>query len=85
MNAPRPTFAGGRFGTSRLWIDRVPTASQAELWLQITTTDPAAAADHLAAAGVPRCDDIEPLGETTAFWVSSPASIIHLVAEPEAT
>ncbi|MGY1857386.1 hypothetical protein [Modestobacter sp. SYSU DS0290] len=61
----------------------MPVISQAELWLQLTTDDPAAAAQHLATAeGVARCDEIEPLGEGSAFWISSPASIVHLVAQP---
>lgn len=75
---------GFQFGAMRLWIDRVPGVSQAELWLQLTTNDPVAAAQRLAEAqGIARCDDIEPLGETSAFWISSPASIVHLVSEPD--
>jgi hypothetical protein len=35
------------------------------------------------APGVARCDEIEPLGTTTAFWISSPAAIVHLVSEPD--
>lgn len=62
----------------------MPGVSQAELWLQLTTSDPAAAAQHLAEAQcTARCDDIEPLGETSAFWISSPASIVHLVSQPD--
>lgn len=62
----------------------MPGVSQAELWLQVTTADTTVAADHLAAApGVARCDEIEPLGTTSAFWISSPAAVVHLVFEPE--
>lgn len=71
------------FGDNYLWIDRVPGVSQSELWLQVTTADTAAAAEQLAAAGVTRCDEIEALGSDSAFWISSPASIVHLVSEPE--
>lgn len=79
-----PESVGFEFGANRLWIDRVPGVSQAELWLQVTTADTAVAADHLAAApGVARCDEIEPLGTTSAFWISSPAAIVHLVSIPE--
>lgn len=79
-----PQSVGFEFGANRLWIDRVPGVSQAELWLQVTTSDTALAADHLAtASGVTRCDEIEPLGTTTAFWISSPAAIVHLVSEPD--
>ena len=60
-----PASVGFQFGANRLWIDRVPGVSQAELWLQLATDDTAAAAQRLAAAeGVARCDEIEPLGET---------------------
>ena len=81
--AAGPPSVGFVFGDNRLWIDRVTTVSQAEIWLQVTTTDTTVAAERLAAAGVVRCDDVEPLGETTAFWVSSPSSIVHLVSEPD--
>ena len=78
-----PPSVGFSFGPNRLWIDRVPGVSQAELWLQVTTADTAAAAGHLATAGVARCDEIEPLDSDTAFWVASPAGIVHLVSEPD--
>jgi hypothetical protein len=71
------------FGSNRLWIDCVTGMSQAELWLQVTTEDTAAAADDLAAAGVVRCDGIEPLAADSAFWIASPASIVHLVSAPD--
>ena len=78
-----PQSVGFEFGANRLWIDRVPGVSQAELWLQVTTSDTAVAAERLAAAaGVARRDEIEPLG-TTACWISSPAAIVHLVSEPD--
>jgi len=70
------------FGANRLWIDRVDAMSQAELWLEVTTDDAPAAAAHLAAAGVVRRDEIEPLpGAFTGFWIQNPASIIHIVAQ----
>lgn len=78
-----PESVGFAFGPNRLWVDCVPGMSQAELWLQLTTADTAAAAGHLAAEGVARCDEIEPLDTPTAFWISSPASIVHLVSEPD--
>lgn len=80
-----PPSVGFAFGANRLWIDRVPTLSQAELWLELTTTDITAAAEHLAAAGVTRCDEIESLGDTSAFWIAGPAGIVHLVTAPEST
>jgi catechol 2,3-dioxygenase-like lactoylglutathione lyase family enzyme len=77
---------GFQFGPNHLWIDRVPGMSQAELWLEVVTDDVAAAAAHLEAAGVVRCDEIEPLGkEFPAFWIASPASIVHLVCKDTAS
>jgi hypothetical protein len=73
---------GFEFGANNLWIDRVPAISQAEIWLEVVTDDIAAASEHLQSAGVVRCDEIEPLPEGfQAFWVASPASIIHLICK----
>ncbi len=73
---------GFEFGTNNLWIDRVPGISQAELWLELITDDVEAASADLAEAEVVRCDEIEPLPHGfNGFWVSSPASIIHLVCK----
>jgi hypothetical protein len=57
-HAPSVCF---EFGSSNLWIDRVPGISQAEIWLEIVTNDVPAASEHLKSAGVVRCDEIEPL------------------------
>ena len=73
---------GFEFGASNLWLDRVPGISQAETWLEVVADDIAAASRHFEAAGVVRCDEIEPLPEGfQGFWISSPASIIHLVCK----
>jgi catechol 2,3-dioxygenase-like lactoylglutathione lyase family enzyme len=70
------------FGANRLWIDRTPSASQAEIWLEVVTDDVQAASTHLKSAGIVRCDEIEPLPEgMKAFWVSNPASIVHLFSQ----
>jgi catechol 2,3-dioxygenase-like lactoylglutathione lyase family enzyme len=72
------------FGANHLWIDRVDGLSQAEIWLELSTPDVPAAASHLQAAGIVRRDEIEPLPDGFAgFWITSPASIIHLVATPD--
>jgi hypothetical protein len=81
ITAPAPAV-GFSFGSNNLWIDRVPGMSQAEIWLEVVTNDLEAASEHLKAAGVVRCDDIEPLPQGLhAFWVSSPASVVHLVCK----
>ena len=59
--------------------------SQAEVWLERFTDDFRMAADHLAKAGVVRCDVIEPLGEGfRGGWITNPASIVHMLREPDA-
>ena len=72
------------FGPNRLWLDRVPTMSQAEIWLEVVADDLASASEHLHRRGVPRCDEIEPLPDgSRAFWITSPAQIVHLVLQPD--
>ncbi len=75
---------GFEFGPNRLWIDEAPMLSQAEVWLELFTDDFPDAAEHLAAAGVVRCDAIEALGADFKGWIVNPAGIVHLVREPDA-
>lgn len=71
-----------RFGPNRLWIDRVPQMSQAEIWLELVTSDFEAAARTLEAAGISRDDVIEPLPDTMkAGWFFNPANIVHLLRQ----
>lgn len=80
----QPPNVGFEFGDKQLWIDRVPTVSQAEIWLEIVTDDLDAAAQQLGAAGIVRCDEIEPLPEDfQGFWIANPASIVHLVCKDD--
>jgi catechol 2,3-dioxygenase-like lactoylglutathione lyase family enzyme len=82
--APGGDAIGFRFGSCNLWIDRVETMSQAELWLEVVTDDPRAAATHLAEADVVRCDAIEPLPEGfKGFWIANPCGIVHLIGAQE--
>ena len=77
---------GFHFGDKQLWIDNVPGMSQAELWLEVVTDDIEAAARALAKANVVRCDAIEPLSaDFKAFWIASPAAIVHLVCQDNAS
>jgi hypothetical protein len=76
---------GFELGPNRLWIDEAPMMSQAEVWLELFTDDFPGAADHLAKAGVVRCDGIEPLDDSfREGWIANPANIIHMVREPDA-
>ena len=71
-----------QFGDKNLWIDRVPTLSQAEIWLEIQTDNIEQAAATFEKANIARRDEIEPLPQGfSGFWISSPADIIHLVSE----
>ena len=73
------------FGANQLWIDRVDGMSQAELWLELRTSDVQHAARHLDSAGIARRDEIEPLPEGfEGFWIQNPASVIHMVRKPDA-
>jgi catechol 2,3-dioxygenase-like lactoylglutathione lyase family enzyme len=73
---------GFEFGSNNLWIDRVAGMSQTEIWLEVVTNNITAAAQLLKNEGVVRCDEIEPLPDGfQAFWISSPASIVHLVCK----
>lgn len=75
---------GFKFGPINLWIDKENGLSQAELWLEIVTDDTAKAAEALKESGTVRCDEIEELGDGfDGFWISSPASVIHLVASQD--
>ena len=79
--SPRFDFAG-----KVLWIDCVEGCSQAEIWLEVISDNPAEAARYLKTAGVARCDAIEPLpGDFNGFWISSPCNIIHLVSGKDAS
>jgi hypothetical protein len=79
-----PPSVGFKFGPNQLWIDRVETVSQAEIWLELTASDVPAASEYLRAEGIDRCDEIEALpADADAFWIASPASIVHLVSKAD--
>jgi hypothetical protein len=72
---------GFEFGDKQLWIDRVPTLSHSEVWLEIVTDDVPAAKAYLAAHGVTRCDEIEPLPASfEGFWIMNPAGVVHMTS-----
>lgn len=72
-----------RFGAMRLWIDAVPSASHAEIWLELEVDDRAAATARLEAAGAVRCDAIEPLpAGLRGGWIADPAGVVVLLREP---
>jgi hypothetical protein len=69
------------FAGKQLWLDRAEGITRAGIWLEIVTSDLAAASAHLAAHGVERCDEVEPLPDgMAAFWIKNPAGVVHLMA-----
>jgi hypothetical protein len=71
------------YGPIKLHVDRSDSFSQAELWLEFLSDDLGNAEIALQKAGFDRRDEIENLAGHRGFWVSSPASIIHLVSRAE--
>ncbi len=70
------------FGDKNLWIDKISSVSQAEIWLELVTDNIAEAVSHLDQQGVVRRDEIEKLPDDfKGFWVCSPSNIIHLITE----
>ncbi|WP_017541317.1 VOC family protein [Nocardiopsis halophila] len=69
------------FGPVTLWLDRVDAYSRSDLWLELRTSDVPAAAAHLAGAGTPTCDEVEPFEDTDAqaHWIRNPAGVVHLL------
>ena len=82
--ASHPPAVGFRFGDKQLWIDRCPGIDRTETWLEILCDDLDAAAAHLQAHGIARCDEVEPLGALPAFWIASPCAVVHLVCRGDA-
>jgi predicted enzyme related to lactoylglutathione lyase len=69
------------FGGKNLWIDKISTLSQAEIWLEITTDNIENAAAHFKEHGIIRRDEIEPLPDNyKGFWITSPSNTIHLIS-----
>ncbi|MBH61653.1 MAG: hypothetical protein CL569_04235 [Alphaproteobacteria bacterium] len=72
------------FGRIRLWIDRCPQLSRAEVWLQMVVESPGPAEDYLKSHDVVRCDDIGPLPDGfDGYWIMNPAGSVHLVTGPK--
>ncbi|MCX6854589.1 MAG: hypothetical protein NTV80_06755 [Verrucomicrobia bacterium] len=69
-----------QYGSSLLWLDSVPGMERTEIWLELLTQDTTLAGEHLARAGVERCDAVEQLPRGfDGFWIRSPASVVHLI------
>lgn len=74
------TVTAFQFGPIKLWLDRMESYSQTDVWFEIRANDTAAAKKYLSERGVPRRDEVEKLPpDLDGFWISSPAGTIHLV------
>ena len=83
-NAKAPAV-GFELGPNRLWLEEVPTLSQAEVWLELFTDDHKAALAHLESNGITRCDAVEPLEPGfRGGWIMNPPNIVHMVHEEDA-
>ncbi len=81
----KPPATGFVLGPNRLWIDEAPGMSQAEIWLELFTSDFQLAEKHVAENGVTRCDTVEPLPDSfKGGWIMSPCNIVHMLREQEA-
>lgn len=67
---------GFAFGGMTLWIDKVETQSQVDVWLELFTDDPDAALERLQS---PKRDELEPLDQVNGHWTSDPAGVILLL------
>jgi predicted enzyme related to lactoylglutathione lyase len=71
------------FGEISLWIDKVPSQSRTDIWLQLTTDNLADAIGHMLDADVPIRDELEPLEGVNGHWISDPAGTVLLVQQPK--
>ena len=69
-----------QFGPNLLWVEKVPTLSQAEVWLELRSDDTKEADRRFRSARITRCDAIEKLPDRfDGFRIVNPAGIVHLV------
>jgi catechol 2,3-dioxygenase-like lactoylglutathione lyase family enzyme len=72
-----------QFGPNTLWLDRVDTYSQPDIWLEVHTDDLDSATHRLANDGIGTCDEIEPIvgAPFRSHWIKNPAGVVHHLAE----
>ncbi|MEM1284325.1 MAG: hypothetical protein AAGH43_02970 [Pseudomonadota bacterium] len=66
------------FGPMKLWLDRVATQSQVDVWLELFTDDPDAALERLES---PKRNELEPLDGVEGHWTSDPAGVVLLLRQ----
>lgn len=73
-----------QLGQSTLWLDCMDNYSQQDVWLEIQTGDPDAAAEYLQEHQVARRDEVEPYENSAGYWISDPCGTI-LRVNPKAS
>jgi predicted enzyme related to lactoylglutathione lyase len=81
--ADHGTTVGFSFGAATLWIDAVPTATHAEVWLELAATDVDSATERLVAGGGRVADEIEPLDRPDRHWIIDPGGTVLLLTTPD--
>lgn len=70
-----------------LWVDKVASQTNTDVWLELQTSDTVGAADYLRRLRTTRRDEVEALPDNfDGFWIAEPGGVIHLVraaAPPE--
>ena len=82
VRAVHPDSHEFAFGPMRLWVDRMDTYSQADVWLELSANDLDRSMDRLRTAGTPVRDELEPLDGVDGHWISDPAGTVWLVRRP---
>ncbi|XID90172.1 VOC family protein [Paenibacillaceae bacterium WGS1546] len=65
-----------QLGQSKLWLDCMENYSQQDVWLEIQTDDPEAAAEFLREHRISRRDEVEPHENSAGYWISDPCGTI---------
>ena len=67
-----------KFGPNTVWLDCVDNYAHSEIWLELKTSDTAAAVEHLAERGIHTCDEIEKIPEHM-HWIMDPAGTVMIL------
>ena len=74
---------GSADGELTLWLDRVKSSAQSDVWLELNTPDVASAKRYFTSHGVTMRDDVEKLpSDFPGFWIADPVGRIFLVTVP---
>jgi catechol 2,3-dioxygenase-like lactoylglutathione lyase family enzyme len=63
-------------GPSHLWLDCMTHYAQQDVWLEVTTDHPEAAASYLREHQVDRRDEVEVYENSQGYWISDPCGTI---------